>query len=194
MINRKINTIVPQETDEEENQGVGDSFPDSDQLVARAELSISINEASEEEKTVVTEFKKIYDLGEKAEVIMLKKVDFKRLNAAVQRVNNVLRFFETSNIAETNNLIVASSVWVSRKQGLKRAIRDGKTKSEPWWYRRIEDSIKELYRNMNLLSRHKNGEMKSKRKVENLYEKFRIRQKCLGTVLEELKNREFWQK
>ena len=131
MINRKINTIVPQETDQEENQGVGDSFPDSDQLVARAELSISINEASEEEKTVVTEFKKIYDLGEKAEVIILKKVDFKRLNAAVQRVNNVLRFFETSNIAETNNLYVASSVWVSRQQGLKRAIRDGKTKLEP---------------------------------------------------------------
>ena len=39
---------------------------------------------------------------------------------------------------------------------------------------------------MNLLTRHKNGEMKSKRKVENLYEKFRIRQKGLGTVLEEL--------
>ena len=29
--------------------------------------------------------------------------------------------------------------------------------------------------------------MKSKRKVEKLYEKFRIRQKGLGTVLEELK-------
>ena len=94
-------------------------------------MSISINEASEEEKIVVTEFKEIYDLGEKAEVIILKKVDFKRLNAAVQRVNNVLRFFGTSNIAETNNLIVASSVWVSRQQGLKRAIRDGKTKLEP---------------------------------------------------------------
>ena len=31
--------------------------------------------------------------------------------------------------------------------------------------------------------------MKSKRKVEKLYEKFRIRQKGLGTVLEELKKR-----
>ena len=42
---------------------------------------------------------------------------------------------------------------------------------------------------MNLLTRHKNGEMKSKRKVENLYEKFRIPQKGLGAVLEELKQR-----
>ena len=36
---------------------------------------------------------------------------------------------------------------------------------------------------------HKNDEVKSKRKVEKLYEKFRIRQRGLGAVLEELKQR-----
>ena len=45
MIGRRINTTGPQETDQEENQGVEDIFPDSDGLVARAKLSISINEA-----------------------------------------------------------------------------------------------------------------------------------------------------
>ena len=49
MLKRRISTTGPQETHQEENQGVGDSFPDSDELFARAELSISINEASEEE-------------------------------------------------------------------------------------------------------------------------------------------------
>ena len=39
------------------------------------------------------------------------------------------------------------------------------------------------------MTRHKNGEEKSKRKVEKLYEKFRICQKGLGTVSEELKQR-----
>ena len=78
---------------------------------------------------------------------------------------------------------------VSRQQGLKKTKRDGKTKSEPWWKRRIENSIKEINRNITLLTRHKNGEVKSKRKVEKLYEKFRIHQKGLGTVLEELKQR-----
>ena len=131
MKKRRINTIGPQETDQEENQGVEDSFPDSDELDARAKLSISINEASEEEIIVVNELKEIYDLGENAEGIIFKKVDFKKLHAAVRRVNNVLRFFETSNITETNNLIVASSVWVSRQLGLKKAKRDDKTKSEP---------------------------------------------------------------
>ena len=51
-------------------------------------------------------------------------------------------------MTETNNLIVGSSVWISR---LKKAKRDGKIKSGPWWKRRIEDSIKELNRNFKLL-------------------------------------------
>ena len=118
-IKRRTNTTTPQETDQEENQGVEDSFPHSDSLVDRAKSNISLNEASEEEIIVVNELKEIYDLGEKAEGIF-KTVDFKMLNAAVRRVNNVLRFFETSNITETNNLIIASSVWVSRQLGHKK--------------------------------------------------------------------------
>ena len=52
MIKRRINTTGPQ-TDQRENQGVEDSFPGSDELVARAELIISINEVSEEEVIVI---------------------------------------------------------------------------------------------------------------------------------------------
>ena len=40
-------------------------------------MSISINGASEEETIVVDELKGIYDLGEKAEGIIFKKVDFR---------------------------------------------------------------------------------------------------------------------
>ena len=48
MIKRRINTTGPQKTDQEDHQGVEDSFPDSDELVARAKLSISINETERE--------------------------------------------------------------------------------------------------------------------------------------------------
>ena len=67
IIKRKINTKGPQETDQENNQGVEDSFPDSDELVVRAKLSIFMNEASKEEIIVVNEVKEIYDIGENAE-------------------------------------------------------------------------------------------------------------------------------
>ena len=67
MIKRRIKITGPHETDQEEIQGVEDlnCFHDSDELVSRAELSISINEVSEEEITVVNELKEIYGLGEK---------------------------------------------------------------------------------------------------------------------------------
>ena len=163
MIKRIINT-GPQETDQGENQEVEDSFSDSDELVARAELIISINEASEEDIIVISELKEICDLGENADGMIFKKADFKRLNAAIRRANNILRFFETFNITETN-LIVASSVWVPRQLRLKKAKRDGKTKSEQWWKRRITHSIKKLNRYINLLTRHRNSQVKSVKKA-----------------------------
>ena len=45
----RINTTGLQETDQEENQGAEESFPDSNELVDRVKFSISINEASEEQ-------------------------------------------------------------------------------------------------------------------------------------------------
>ena len=121
---RRINTRGPHGTDEEENQNVADSLSISDELVPIAKLNISINKVLGEEIIIVNALKETYDLGEKTEGIIFKKVDFMRLNAAVRKVNNVLRFFKTSNITETNNFIVASSVWVSRQLELKKARRD----------------------------------------------------------------------
>ena len=72
------------------------------------------------------ELKEIYDLGGKAEGLMFKKVNF---NGAVITVNNALRFFQTPNIPETNNLTAASTFWVSRQLGLKKSKIDGKKKS-----------------------------------------------------------------
>ena len=71
VIKRRTNTTGTPETDQWDNQGVEDSFPDSDELVARAKLSISINEASEQEIIVVNELREIYDSGEKAEGTIL---------------------------------------------------------------------------------------------------------------------------
>ena len=62
MTKRRINTTGPQETDQEENQDGEDSFHDSYELVARAKLSIFINDVSEEEIVVVNDLKEIYDL------------------------------------------------------------------------------------------------------------------------------------
>ena len=65
MIKRRIGTTGLQETDQEKNQGVEDSFPDSDELIARTELTISITEI-----IAVNELKEIQNLSKKAEGVI----------------------------------------------------------------------------------------------------------------------------
>ena len=104
-------------------------------------------------------------------------------------MNSALKFFETNNITETNNLIVASSVWVSRKLGLRKPTRNNRKANELWWKRRIKDSIEDLNRCINLLTRHLKGELKSNKKINDLYKRFGVPQKGIGKVIEELKER-----
>ena len=65
MIKRRISTTGLQEADQEKNQGVEDSFPDSDELIARTELTISITEI-----IAVNELKEIQNLSKKAEGVI----------------------------------------------------------------------------------------------------------------------------
>ena len=147
------------------------------------------NDMSEEERLIVNELVQIYNSGEKASGITFKKVDYNKIDNEVKKVNNVLKFIETTNMTDSNNLIVASSVWVARKLGLKKTKRDGNKTAEPWWKRRIESSIEDINKSINLLSRHKNGEVKTSNKIKAMYTKFRIKAKGLVTVIEELKQR-----
>lgn len=76
MIKIRTNTTKKQELAQEENQSIEESFPNSDELVARAKLSIPIHKALEEYIIIGNELKEIYDLGGKAEEIMFKKIYF----------------------------------------------------------------------------------------------------------------------
>jgi len=96
-------------------------------------------------------------------------------------VNKAIRHVATRDISESNNLIKAASIWVARQFGLKRAIRGKKV--EPWWKRRIEEDIKRISREVNILEREKRGEIKSKRKVKELENKYCIKRKGLTLVI-----------
>ena len=60
---------------------------------------------------------------------------------------------------------------------------------EPWWKRRIEGDIKRIRREVNILEREKRGEIKSKRKVKELENKYNIKKKGLTLVIEERKQK-----
>ena len=58
---------------------------------------------------------------------------------------------------------------------------------EPWGKRRIEGDIKRIRREVNALGREKRGEIKSKRKVKELENKYNIKRKRVTLIIEELK-------
>ena len=111
------------------------------------------------------------------------------LNRATAKVNRVIELIETKNITQTNNLIKAAGVWVADQLGLKKY--EGRKKKDLWWKRRIEQDIKQLNKNINILERVKKGLIGARKegKVKLVEEKYGVKRKGLTTVIEELKQR-----
>ena len=140
-------------------------------------------------KQIMDRLKQIMLEGRTSDGILFKKVNKRSLRAQTDRVNSVMKFVKTKNITETNKLINAASVWVADQMGLKK-FEIGRRK-EPWWKRRIENDIKNLKHDINILHRESTGELGSQRKwkLKDLEEKHRVRKKGINTVIEELKQR-----
>ena len=109
------------------------------------------------------------------------------LNRTTAKVNRVIELIETKNITQTNNLIKAAGIWVADQLGLKKS-EDGK-KKDPWWKRRIEEDIKQLKKDINILERVEKGQIGARKegKVRLVKEKYRVKREGLTTVIGELK-------
>ena len=113
------------------------------------------------------------------------------LNRTTAKMNRVIELIETKTITQTNSLIKA----VADQLDLQKY--EGGKKKGPWWKRRIEEDIKQLKKDTNILKRVKKGqirackESKVRGKVRSklVEEKYGVKRKGLTTVIEELKQR-----
>jgi len=69
----------------------------------------------------------------------------------------------TDSIAATNNLVKACAILIGRRLGLKLSCNTIETK-EHWWKRRINQSIKEIHRHINVCERKRRGDLKKTEK------------------------------
>ena len=145
---------------------------------------------SEEEKIMIKNIIETVEHNLEEEVNGLKKVDSNLLKDWTMEINAILKGIKSENITETNRLIRACAIFVGRKVGLKPKQRRGNPVKEPWWKRRIQQSIQELRKHINILQRKKRGEIKQKEKYKVIEHKYRVKKKIqLNVVLEELKQR-----
>ena len=106
----------------------------------------------------------------------------------MQKVNKAIKYFQTKNVRDTNNLLKAVSTYVAEKLGVKTTRSDGRSK-EPWWKRRIERDIKKLRRNIGVLEGKRKDELRPRERYSVLERKYRIKTKGFGIVIEVLKQR-----
>ena len=99
------------------------------------------------------------------------------LNRTTVKVNRMIELIETKNITQTNNLIKSAAVWVADQLGLKK-YEDWK-KKDPWWKRRIEEDIKQLKKDINILERVKKGQIGARKEgqAKLIEEKYGVKRK-----------------
>ena len=141
-----------------------------------------------EERDILDQIRQFMGEGERCDGIAFKRVERKRLRTATERANRVIKCIDTNDITETNNLIVATSVWIAKELGLKKHIKRV-AKQEPWWKRRIKESIIELRKHINIFQRQQKGEMRKLGKYNELVKKYKVKEKGISKVMEELKQR-----
>ena len=144
---------------------------------------------SEEEKIMIKNIIEIDEHNLLKEVNGFKKVDRNLLKDWTIKVNAILKEIKSGNITGTKRLIKACAIFAGKKVGLKPNQRCKNAVKEPWWKRRIKQSMQELPKHINILERTKRGAIKNKEKHKVIEHKYRVKKKGVNVVLEELKQR-----
>ena len=156
------------------------------------ERTVQINrtdEQSEQESCMIEEIVEIMRSGQVCDTRRLKKVNRNVLLEWIGKVNKIIGKIRIENLTDTNKLIVAAAIYISKKVGLKTGNARRYTKKEPWWKRRIKGTIEELRKHVNVLQRNKRGELTRKKRYKELERKYHIKNIGENIVIEELKQR-----
>ena len=102
------------------------------------------NNLSEEDSRMIKELADIMESGLDGDTRGLKEVDRGEVKQWTWKVNEVMKDIQMETITDTNKLIRAVSVYITRKVGLRTGKDRRRDKQELWWKRRIKGSIEEL--------------------------------------------------
>ena len=153
----------------------------------RLSLIVNSEGLDEEEIGMIQNILSIFENESFGGIKPFKKVDRCKLSKLTGKVNKILKYVETNNISETNNLIRAAETYIANELGIKE--ETPRRKKEPWWKRRIEEDINILKKHISILDRKMKGQLRRNTKIEYLDSKYNITLKGIDTVFEELKQR-----
>ena len=141
----------------------------------------------DEEVAIVMEIAEVIERGRKDKLPTLRNMPKKKLLEETVKVDKVLSKFETHSITETNELFHARAVVVTNGLGVKIDMVAGR--KETIWKRRLQNTIKELRKDLSQLEASKDKDISNFRHWERLERKYSIRVKRFNVAIEELKER-----
>ena len=148
-----------------------------------------VEELDQEQRDILEGINHIIDENLSRKFVGFKKIERSVLREKDSKVNRVLSKIRKENLSGTNTLIKACSIYIGGVIGLIPVqVRHGNNK-EPWWKKRIQSSMAEIRRHINILESKKKGDLKKEVKYKDLERKYFIKKKGLDVVLEELKQR-----
>ena len=128
----------------------------------------------------------VIEEGRGEELRPLKHVDRTKLREATQEISVLLAHVETIDITETNQLLRAATIGVTRKLGIKRATNH--PRKEPFWKRRMKSKIQMLRGEISKLERSRSNPSLKLRGLTQIRKKYFVK-KGLNVVIEEVKQR-----
>ena len=117
----------------------------------------------------------------------LRYSERKKVKAAASKINKIISIITTENITETNTLLKAAANTVAGMVEYKQ--RDNNGKMEPRWRRRILEKQKKLRKDLGQINRMKRSELRNEGVKDKLERSYRIREKGIAVVHEEVKQR-----
>ena len=166
------------------NLELPDRSSENEEIDNSNESNVNVNE---EEKILIKRLKDILSNNERERLRSLRGVEKGRLQSVVQKVDTVHGKMKTDNITDTNNVIYAGAVLAQELLGLRKTYQNAKR--EPWWKRRLEGRVKELCKDLSRVNIMMDGEKIKQRHRTYLQEKYKIKQKGIATVKEEISQR-----
>ena len=110
------------------------------------------------------EIAEVIERGWKDKLPVLRNVPKKKLLEETAKVNNVLGKFKTHSITKTNELFYPGAVAVTHRLLVK--IDNVAWRKEPMWKRSLQNSIKELRKDLSQLEASKDKDISNARHLE----------------------------
>ena len=98
-------------------------------------------------------------LEERTGLPSLKLCDRVKLRTEVEAINEVIKGIETHNITELNSLMYAAPYVTTERMGMLKKRKERRTE-EPFWKRRIKQSIKTWRQDLSKIEETRRGNMR----------------------------------